>query len=58
MRVVGGVGDGCVGEETVVEEGAFEEEVDEGVEGVPDEDCAEGEGGGWGEEAEGEEVGG
>ena len=30
-----------VGEEAVVEEGAFEEEVDEGVEEVPDVDNAE-----------------
>lgn len=39
-----------VGEEAVVEEGAFEEEVGEGVEEVPDEDDAEFLGGCAGEE--------
>ena len=41
MRVVSAVGDGGVGEEAVVEEGAFEEEVGECVEEVPDEDDTE-----------------
>ena len=53
----GGVGNGGVGEEAVVEEGALEGEVDERVEGVPDEEGAEFKGGGGGEEAVGGEVG-
>lgn len=32
---------GCEGEEAVIEERAFEEEVDEGIEEVPDEKDAE-----------------
>lgn len=57
MWVIGGVRDGGVGEEAVVEEGAFEEEVNQRVEKVPDVEGAEGRGGGMGEEAEGGEVG-
>lgn len=33
--------DRCVREEAIVEEGTFQDKVDEGVEGVPDEDYAE-----------------
>lgn len=60
MGVVGrGRGEDGVGEEAVVEEGAFEEEVGQGVEEVPDvEDAVLGRGcAGW-EEAEGGQVGG
>ena len=57
MGVVGGVRDGGVGEEAVVEEGAFEEEVDQRVEEVPDVEGAEGWGGGAMEESERGEVG-
>ena len=51
------MGDRGIGEEAVVEEGAFEEEVREGIEEVPDEDNAELSGCG-GVEGEGGEVGG
>lgn len=54
-----GGGEGQEGEETVVEVGAFEDEVDEGVEGVPDEEEADFFGGGVGGEViDGEGVGG
>lgn len=58
MGVVAGVRDSGVGEEAVVEEGAFETEVDQGVESVPDEEDAEFGGCAGGKEAEGEDVGG
>lgn len=40
MRVVAGVGDGSIGEEAIVKKRTFEEEVDKGVEEVPDEESA------------------
>lgn len=56
---VGEVGEGCgVAEEAVVEIGAFEQEVDQGVEGMPDEEETDLGGGGAREEREGCEVGG
>lgn len=48
---------GLEGEEDVVEEGALEDEVDEEIEGVPDEEDAEAAGGGCVEDALGELVG-
>lgn len=54
MRVVGRRGGKRVGEETVVEEGAFEQEVDQEVEDVPDVQGAQFARGGGGEEALGE----
>ena len=41
MRVVARMRYGCVREEAIVEERSFEDEVDEGVEEVPDEDYTE-----------------
>lgn len=48
---------GARGEETVVEKGSFEDEVDEEVERVPDEEHAQTGGGVRGEGTQGEEVG-
>jgi len=56
--IVAGVRDGDVGEEAIVEEGAFETEVDQCVKSVPDEQDAEFGGCAGGEETEGEDVGG
>lgn len=50
--------EGRRGEEAVVEEGPFEDGVDEEVEGVPDEEDAEAWGGGGREGAQGDCVGG
>jgi len=50
--------EGRRGEETVVEKRAFEDGVDEEVEGVPDEEDTEGGWSGFAEHAQGEEVGG
>ena len=55
--VDGGV-EGRGGEETVVEEGAFEDGVDQEIEGVPDEEDAETAGGAGCEDLSGEGVGG
>jgi hypothetical protein len=56
--VVGGRIEGRRGKETVVEEGTFEDGVDEEIEGVPDEKDAETAGGGGREDLAGETVGG
>ncbi len=58
MRVVAGVRDSGVREEAVVEEGAFEAEVDQGVEGMPDEEDAEFGGCAAWEQTQGDDVGG
>ena len=52
MRVVGGENDGGVGEEAVIEKAAFEDEVNERIEKVPDIEGADFGSGGGGEEAQ------
>ena len=41
MRIIAGRCDGCKGKEAIVEKRAFKDEVDQGVEEMPDEENAE-----------------
>lgn len=56
VRIVWGGGVGGVRKEAVVEEGAFEEKVDEAVEEVPDVEDAKLDGCAGGQQADGKEV--
>lgn len=56
MWIITRVGDGDVGEEAVIQKGTFEQEMDKGVEEMPDEDDAELGGRGGVEEMYGCEV--
>lgn len=56
MRVVWGGGGGGICEEAVVEEGTFEEKVNEAVEEMPDVEDAKLDGCAGGQEADGEEI--
>ena len=58
MWIVGTVGDGSIGEEAVIEKGAFEKEVGKRVKEMPNKDDPEFGGCGRMEEREGGNVGG